>query len=246
MKKKLFLFILIVAVCVLAFGIKLNFTHYEGLDVQEKQTTTPNKNIVFASKMKDGGMGDRSLDVKFHDNIEDIIEQTNAYVPPKEKIIVKDKKGKALEVNISNTLGGFTYYKPGTYKYGGTSYVPSYEDSIILSSRAGLVPKRDLKNAEIYVNDGGNDNQEQKLKDLSVKFEQEKIANVLANEKLRKDLEDKQKNIANSVTEAKLNVQTKIKKTTTTPVPVTLDQKAIKDVIANMAELKAIAASAKK
>ena len=46
--------------------------------------------------------------------------------------------GKMTELKPTGDLGGSpTYYKPGTYKFGSATYVPSYEDSIYLSKTTG-------------------------------------------------------------------------------------------------------------
>lgn len=49
---------------------------------------------------------------------------------------VKDSTGKATyyESNTFGTQGNINYYEPGTYRFGASSYVPSYEDSVLLSS----------------------------------------------------------------------------------------------------------------
>lgn len=57
---------------------------------------------------------------------------------------VKDKDGNMVALNQDDPLSGpdklsnnINYYEPGTYKYGSSTYVPSYEDSIYLSKTTG-------------------------------------------------------------------------------------------------------------
>jgi hypothetical protein len=57
---------------------------------------------------------------------------------------VKDKDGNMVALNPSDTesaadklADNINYYEPGTYKYGSSAYVPSYEDSIYLSKTTG-------------------------------------------------------------------------------------------------------------
>jgi len=74
-----------------------------------------------------------SFDVKFHDDVEDIKKQSNIYMFNTETVKSKDPNGNPVDIKISTTLGGATYYKPETYKYGGPSYIPTYEDTVYLS-----------------------------------------------------------------------------------------------------------------
>ena len=52
------------------------------------------------------------------------------------------------DISANNVLGGVQpktiYYQPGTFKYGGSSYVPSYEDSVYLSKNTYL-PKSNVR-----------------------------------------------------------------------------------------------------
>ena len=51
---------------------------------------------------------------------------------------VADKDGKMVPLTPQGVLNGSpTYYEPGTYKFGASTYVPSYEDSIYLSKTTG-------------------------------------------------------------------------------------------------------------
>ena len=57
---------------------------------------------------------------------------------------VKDKDGNMVALTSSDAetaadklADNINYYEPGTYKYGSSTYVPSYEDSIYLSKTTG-------------------------------------------------------------------------------------------------------------
>lgn len=57
---------------------------------------------------------------------------------------VKDKDGNMIALTASDAetaadklANNINYYEPGTYKYGSSTYVPSYEDSIYLSKTTG-------------------------------------------------------------------------------------------------------------
>jgi hypothetical protein len=51
---------------------------------------------------------------------------------------VADKDGKMVPLTPQGVLNGSpTYYEPGTYRFGASTYVPSYEESIYLSKTTG-------------------------------------------------------------------------------------------------------------
>jgi len=123
---KYILFILIIIVCciiILADSFYLSKTN--------EPLTTINENTPMTN----------SYDTIFHDSIEDIQEQSNAYIPAIQKINVTDNSGNSIKIEIPKILANSTYYNPGTYKYSASSYVPSYEDSIYLSKSIGVVPR---------------------------------------------------------------------------------------------------------
>lgn len=53
-------------------------------------------------------------------------------------IYVKDELGKLKEFTYSPVQSLPIYYEPGSFQYGSTGYVPSYEDSIFLSKTTNL------------------------------------------------------------------------------------------------------------
>jgi len=51
---------------------------------------------------------------------------------------IKDEEGNMVPLNPADKLSNnINYYEPGTYKYGSSSYIPTYEDSILLSKTTG-------------------------------------------------------------------------------------------------------------
>jgi hypothetical protein len=93
------------------------------------------------SQIDESNAASLGLDTKFHDSIEDIKAQSNAYIPILNKVKVTNNEGEEVEINIPKNLGGFNYYEPGAYKYSSASYVPDYEDGVALSKSIGLVPR---------------------------------------------------------------------------------------------------------
>jgi hypothetical protein len=125
-------------------GFANNVMDSEGAPSQPIPTTTP----VSTNALQNG------FNTQFHDSIEDIQEQSNAYIPVLDKIKVKDPKGKETEISIPKNLGGFTYNRPGTFKYSADSYIPDYEDSVYLSKSLGVVP---IKKGSDYLASNAHD-----------------------------------------------------------------------------------------
>ena len=75
-------------------------------------------------------------DVQYHDpvKIPVVIDKNTAYV--------FDKNGKKKPLLTTKQQGYPTFYKPNKYKFGASTYVPSYEDSIYLSRTKGPSKKQ--------------------------------------------------------------------------------------------------------
>jgi len=115
------------------------------------QTIMGNDNIVYGNYLADqydiyssyhDNANVASYDTLFHDTIDDIKSQTNTYDLNMDKIKILNDKGEEIEIYVSKTQGNATYYHPGTYRYGGFTWVPNYEESIYLSSKYGVNPNR--------------------------------------------------------------------------------------------------------
>ena len=74
-----------------------------------------------------------NMSVTFHDSIEDIKAQNDMYDMSFGSIRVMDAEGNIVVLPRSNVQGDITYYEPGSYLFGGGTYVPKYEDSVYLS-----------------------------------------------------------------------------------------------------------------
>ncbi len=62
---------------------------------------------------------------------------------------VFDVSGNLIDIVSNAVQGNIVYYQPGSYKYGATSYVPYYEDSVYLSRTANVIantPTQSTKN----------------------------------------------------------------------------------------------------
>jgi len=112
-----------------------------------------------------------NLNVEYHDNdftnTSDSISSQGTWV--------RDKDGNMIYLPWSDISNNVTYYQPGTYPYGSTTFVPSYEDSVYLSRTSGLSSVKqfydDSQNGKGFCqqqNDNSGLNIEQKCNALGV------------------------------------------------------------------------------
>jgi hypothetical protein len=72
-------------------------------------------------------------DIEFHDSPEKI-DKLNEFGLANDTALVYDPVQKKLvALPRPNILSFPTYYTPGTFKHGSASYVPNYQDSVVLS-----------------------------------------------------------------------------------------------------------------
>jgi len=112
----------------------------------EKTELLPNTQSAFLVdyvKKKDNVMDDPILnsnkynsdnyDLLYHDSEEAIKYQSGLYGSDFGTTMVLDSCGNKILIPYSESQGYPIYYKPGTYKYGASTYIPTYEDSVFLS-----------------------------------------------------------------------------------------------------------------
>ena len=76
-----------------------------------------------------------NYDIEYHDNEKDL-EKEQGFGLDIQEIVVYDSDTKQLnKLSVPSTQTLPIYNEPGHFKYGSTSYVPSYSDSILLSTR---------------------------------------------------------------------------------------------------------------
>jgi len=78
-------------------------------------------------------------DVQYHDDINTIKSEEDAkYGLSSNSVRVKDQNGNTIIMTVPEIQGSITYYQPGSYRFGASSYVPNYEDSVYLSKTTGM------------------------------------------------------------------------------------------------------------
>jgi len=77
---------------------------------------------------------ENSYNTEFHDSEEVIKSQNDNIDLNFGEVRVKDQNGNILILPRVDTQGSTTYYQPGEFPFGASTYVPNYEDSVYLSS----------------------------------------------------------------------------------------------------------------
>ena len=92
-----------------------------------------------------------NLDVTYHDSIEDILKLKGYSGENEEGIAyVIDKSGNKVALpKIGGNGVSPVYYTTGSYKFGASTYVPSYEDSVYLSKTTGESSSTPLQPAAV-------------------------------------------------------------------------------------------------
>lgn len=85
------------------------------------------------------------VDTQFHDDIETIIKQNDLYDLNFGEVRVKDQNGNIVILPRANAQDTVTYYAPGEFPFGASTYVPNYEDSVYLSSVGNRTPFEEVK-----------------------------------------------------------------------------------------------------
>ena len=103
---------LLILLFIFIIVLSINTSYVESLDVNE-----------FNSRIK---FDTNDYNVRYHDTAEEIESRT----PSGSWLSNNGKLEYFPWSKIANTI---IYYKPGSYEYGASSYIPSYKDSIYLS-----------------------------------------------------------------------------------------------------------------
>ena len=124
----------------IAFLVVFLFTYTFYLPMQENYKDI---NTVFSAS-KGGGKPSNddglhyssdNYNVEYHDAVSDIATQTGMYDSDSGIAWVADACGNKIGIPKLKGQEYITYYDPGTYTYGASTYVPNYEDSIYLSKQ---------------------------------------------------------------------------------------------------------------
>lgn len=124
--------------------------------------------------------GNFVVDTQYHDSSEKIAEESDNKDLQDGTVYVAGKDGKLVALPRSNVQGTITYYQPNSYRFGASTYVPTYEDSVYLSRTTGQSTSGTFSNpAYMY---GGvctyYKNQPQKLEEACQKMDSNTCAST--------------------------------------------------------------------
>jgi len=91
-----------------------------------------------------------NYNVQYHDTADNISASNNIYDLSFQTTWVVDQCGNKVAIPYSPAQGSITYNTPGSYRFGPSTYVPTYEDSVYLSRTAGGVIDVPAHNALLY------------------------------------------------------------------------------------------------
>lgn len=72
-------------------------------------------------------------DINFHQSAEQIMANASASDVKFTQLSVRDQCGNLVQVPYNPLQGTVTYYQPGSFPFGASTYIPKYEDSVYLS-----------------------------------------------------------------------------------------------------------------
>lgn len=74
-----------------------------------------------------------NYDVTFHASAEDLMKNNDSSEVAFNQVRVLDQTGNVVILTSAAVQSPVTYYQPGSYPFGSSSYIPMYEDSVYLS-----------------------------------------------------------------------------------------------------------------
>ena len=81
----------------------------------------------------DYSKGLNNLDIEYHDSAEKIAKDTGYNLEVGVVWVYDQIQKKKIAVARPEIQNSATYYEPGTYKHGASTYVPDYSESVLLS-----------------------------------------------------------------------------------------------------------------
>jgi len=132
-KISLIIVLIIIILLNLAIGVYFIKEGYETLKTKESKIKKAKYGIVDPSdntpKYKYN-----NYNVQYHDSIDTILANEKVLDMSAGSAFVLDENGNMVELPSTGEVNVTpTYYQPGSYKFGASTYVPSYEDTIYLS-----------------------------------------------------------------------------------------------------------------
>lgn len=88
-----------------------------------------------------------NYDIEFHGNVKTLQDQNDMYNAEFGSMTVLDRNGNLITIPRSSVQGDITYFQPSSFKYGISTYVPKYEDSVYLSRSSRMPTMAEYRSA---------------------------------------------------------------------------------------------------
>jgi hypothetical protein len=100
--------------------------------IKEKDNVYGNS-VTYSSTIENTKYNSGNYQVSYHDSPESIKSQSGVYGTDFGTTMVVDPCGNKILIPYNESQGHSIYYEPGSYKYGASTYIPTYEDSVYFS-----------------------------------------------------------------------------------------------------------------
>jgi len=100
--------------------------------IKEKDNVYGNS-VTYSSTIENTKYNSGNYDLLYHDSPESIKSQSGVYGTDFGTTMVVDSCGNKILIPYNESQGYSIYYEPGSYKYGASTYIPTYEDSVYFS-----------------------------------------------------------------------------------------------------------------
>lgn len=116
------------------------FYETSGAETEEQKASREYKEAVLAKKT-DYRKALNDYNVEYHDSVEKISEEQGLGLNSNTVWVFDPKSNKKIALKVPVIQNSPTFYNPGKYNYGASTYVPSYTESVLLSKTTGLFDK---------------------------------------------------------------------------------------------------------
>jgi hypothetical protein len=103
--------------------------------VNEVKKNISGNSVTDGSTIENSKYNAGNYDFSYHDSLASIKSQSGVYGTDFGTTIVVDSCGNKILIPYNEWQGHSIYYKPGSYKYGASTYIPSYEDSVYFGKK---------------------------------------------------------------------------------------------------------------
>jgi hypothetical protein len=117
-------------------------TNMGNASIQGGATGSGANSTTTSSVLGSGRYSADNYDVNYHTPAETLAEEEGNI---NKNMVVRDSSGNMVNLTLSASQPTPTFFVPGSYTFGSSTYVPSYEDSVYLSRTTGLSTLRQVK-----------------------------------------------------------------------------------------------------